>query len=164
MTIKPGSVIVKDTSLTASDGQCKMILKDNYQGNLYRADSTTENCKWSAVGNVLYEEGIFIIKAPTIPFFGRDQFEVEFEGVQNVHVLEVNVGAAASKINSSSNVSFNNGIVPNDFASTSDPVFVGISGVLLHDDNLNVIVRTNLAQPVIKTQADKYLFRIKIDF
>tara|TARA_R100000664_G_C2644096_1_gene67730 strand:- start:121 stop:546 length:426 start_codon:yes stop_codon:yes gene_type:complete len=141
-----------------------MTLRDNSQGNLYRADSESENCKWNAVGNVLYEEGIFIIKAPTIPYFGREQFEIEFEGIQNLHILEINVPAAQSQINSSSNPSFNNNIKPNDFASTNDPVFVGISGVLLHDENLNVIARTNLAQPVIKTQADKYLFRIKIDF
>ena len=164
MTIKPGTVIIKDNSLTGSGGELSMTLRDNSQGNLYRADSESENCKWNAVGNVLYEEGIFIIKAPTIPYFGREQFEIEFEGIQNLHILEINVPAAQSQINSSSNPSFNNNIKPNDFASTNDPVFVGISGVLLHDENLNVIARTNLAQPVIKTQADKYLFRIKIDF
>ena len=164
MTIKPGSVVIKDSAITGSGGELSMTLRDNFQGNLYRADSESENCKWNTVGNVLYEEGIFIIKAPTIPYFGREKFEIEFEGIQNIHILEINVPAGQSKINSSSNSSFNNDIKPNDFASTNDPTFVGISGVLLHDDNLNVIARTNLAQPLIKTQADKYVFRIKIDF
>ena len=95
---------------------------------------------------------------------GKNGFEIEFEGIQNVHVLEVNVTAQAGRINSSSNPSFNNNIKPNDFASTTDNTFVGISGVLLHDENMNIITRTNLAQPVVKVQADKFLFRIKIDF
>ncbi len=164
MSIKPGTVTVIDNNITGSGGELSMTLKDNFQGNLYRADSTTENCKWNAVGNVLYEEGIFIIKAPTIPFMGKNSYDIEFEGIQNIHVLEVNVPAAAGQINSSSNPSFNDNIKPNDFASTTDNTFVGISGVLLHDENMNVIARTNLAQPITKVQADKFLFRIKIDF
>ncbi len=155
---------MKDILITGSDGDLLMILKDNSQGKLIRADYKTENCKWNAVGNVLYEEGIFIIKAPTIPFFGINEFEIEFEGIHNVHVLEVNIPASAGKINSSSNPSFNNNIKPNDFASTTDNTFVGISGVLLHDENMNIITRTNLAQPITKVQADKFLFRVKIDF
>ena len=164
MSVKPGTVTIKDTSITGSGGALSMTLKDNFQGNLYRADSVSENCKWNAVGNVLYEEGIFIIKAPTIPFMGRNNYEIEFEGIQNIHVLEVNVIANAGQINSSSNPSFNNNIKPNDFASTTDNTFVGISGVLLHDENMNIITRTNLAQPITKVQADKFLFRVKIDF
>ena len=78
--------------------------------------------------------------------------------------MEVNVPANAGQINSSSNPSFNDNMKPNDFASTTDNTFVGISGVLLHDDNMNIIARTNLAQPVTKVQADKFMFRIKLDF
>ena len=34
----------------------------------------------------------------------------------------------------------------------------------LDDENMNVIARTNLAQPVTKRETDKFMFRVKVDF
>ena len=68
------------------------------------------------------------------------------------------------KINSSSNPTFDNNILPNDYVNDLDTNFTSLSGIVFHDDNLNVIMRTNFAQPVVKKQNDKYLFRVKIDF
>jgi hypothetical protein len=39
-----------------------------------------------------------------------------------------------------------------------------ITGINLHDDNLNVVARAVLAQPIIKRSEDRYLFRIKMDW
>jgi hypothetical protein len=39
-----------------------------------------------------------------------------------------------------------------------------ITGINLHDDNLNVVARVSLAQPIIKRDEDRYLFRIKMDW
>lgn len=164
MMINPGTVKIRDTAVTGSGGELSVLIKDDKSGNLYRADSLSKVATWNSVGNVLYEEGIFIIKTPQLPYFGKNSFEIEFEGLQNIHTLEVNVPARLGKLNSSSNPSFNNDIIPSSYANAQDHTFVGISGVLLHDDNLNVIGRANLAQPVIKSQSDKYMFRIKIDF
>ena len=41
---------------------------------------------------------------------------------------------------------------------------VYITGVNIHDENLNVIMRANLAQPVVKRLTDEYMFKIKMDF
>ena len=48
----------------------------------------------------------------------------------------------------------------NDF----DSKFTYIDGINLHDDNLNVIMRAKLAQPVKKRNSDEILFKIKEDF
>ena len=164
MMIRPGTLTIKDLAVTGSGGELTMVLKDDTRGNLYRANCLSPQAAWSSVGNVLYEEGIMVIKSPNIPYFGRNGFEVSFEGVQNVHSFEINVFAQAGKINSSSNPSFDCNITPNDYANDMDKNFTSISGLVFHDDNLNVIMRTNLAQPVVKKQTDKYLFRVKIDF
>ena len=49
-------------------------------------------------------------------------------------------------------------------ANDADSQFVAITGINFHDDNLNVIMKTKFAQPVIKRSSDKILFRNKLDF
>ena len=39
-----------------------------------------------------------------------------------------------------------------------------ISTIYLHDENLNIIGKVNLAQPVQKREEDSYIFRVKLDF
>jgi hypothetical protein len=41
--------------------------------------------------------------------------------------------------------------------------FVYITGINIHDDNFNVIMRANLAQPVLKRPDEEFLFRIRYD-
>ena len=164
MMIRPGTLTITDPSVTGSGGGLSITLKDDGRGNLYRANCLSPQADWASAGNVIYEEGIMVIKSPNIPYFGKEGFEVSFEGVQNVHTLECNVFARSGKINSSSNPTFDNNIIPNDYANDMDKNFTSISGIVFHDDNLNVIMRTNFAQPIVKKQGDKYLFRVKIDF
>ena len=162
-SIKPGTYSLFDKAITGSNGKVSMRIVDDLRGNLYRADSATPPATWNSVGNVLYEEGISIIKSPNILFFGRDQFEVNLEGYQNVHSQEVNINANVGRINSSSNPTFHP-MKPDNYANTDTDVFVAISEVLLHDNNLNVVGRAQLSQPVVKKITDKYLFRIKMDY
>jgi len=162
-SIKPGTYSIFDKSITGSNGRVKMRVKDDYRGNLYRADAATTLATWNSIGNVLYDEGISVIKAPTIPLFGKDQFEISFNGHQNIHAQEINVNANTGRINSSSNLSFRP-MRPDIYANNTDDVFVAISEVLFHDDNLNIVARAALAQPVVKKLTDKYLFRVKMDY
>ena len=161
--IKEESFSLKDPSVTGSGGKVVVTLKDNGIGGLYRADALTPHPKWSNVGNILYEEGLAIIKSPNIPFFGKDQFEVTLKGVHNIHVLEMNIPCNAGSINSSSNPSFKK-LKPSDYAGNVESEFVYITGLNFHDENLNVIARSNLAQPVVKKDDDKFKFRVKLDF
>lgn len=161
--ILPSTFTIEDTSLTGSHGIVKMKLKDDGMGNIYRCDSKTPHATWNSVGSILYEEGIVVIKSPNIPLFGKDNFTVSFQGEQNVHSHEVNVILSPNLFTSSSNPTFTEAF-SDDNASTVDGKYVAFNSVLLHDDNLNVISRTNLAQPVVKKLGDKYLVRIKMDY
>ena len=162
-TIIPGTFIIEDIALTGSSGAVGMKIRDDYMGNLYRADCLSPRSTWSSVGNILYEEGIIVIKTPNIPLFGQDQFKISFKGLHNVHSHEVNVILSPNLFTSSSNPTFKGGAA-DAYANDTDGNYVAFNSILLHDDNLNVITRSNLAQPIIKKLGDKYLIRIKIDY
>ena len=161
--ILPGSFYITDPNLTGSGGKVKMTLRDNGRGGLYRADSKTPHAKWSNLGTILYNEGLAVIKSPHISYFGQDQFETTFKGEQNVHIMTVNVPATTGLFNSSSNPNYK---ILSASANPADDEtgFVYITGLNLHDDNLNVIMRGNLAQPVKKRSSDEILLRFKTDF
>jgi hypothetical protein len=161
--IEPETFKLYDSALTGSGGKVSMILKDNGRGSLYRADCLTKQAEWNNVGNVFYEEGIAIVKAPTIPFFGIDQHELSFKGSQNLHIMTVDAKAKAGQVNKSTNPSYLPVSASLD-ANNPDNSFVYISGINYHDENLNVIMRTNLTQPIKKKDEDEYVFRTKMDW
>jgi len=161
--IKPGSFKLVDQDIMGSGNKVKVTLRDNGFGVLYRADSVGKHPRWAAVGNILYEEGIAVVTSPCIPYFGKEQFSIDMEGVHNIHVMEVLVPCNAGLVNSSSNPNFES-LKAGMAASDEDTDFVYITGLNFHDENLNIIARTNLAQPVAKRDADSIAFRIKVDF
>lgn len=164
LTIKPGTFVLSDANISGSiSGSVSMTIKDDGYGNLYRADASGDHATWSSIGNIFYNEGIAVIKIPQLYFFGLNQFRCEFQGIQNVHVLTVNGYARPMQLITSSYSEFQNGEI-DDLANETDKRYVFISNVLLHDDNLNVIGRTSIAQPVLKRSGDKFCFRIKMDF
>jgi len=161
--IQPGSVTLTDENLSGSGGKIKITLRDDGQGSLYRADSATEAAVSNCVGNVFYDEGIILVKSPHLAHFGKDQFEISFNGEQNLHVMSVNVPCRPGMINSSSNPGFkvlSASMDSNDY----DSEFVYITGIYFHDDNMNVIMKANLAQPAVKRDGDSMVFRVKMDF
>lgn len=162
--ILPKSLTITDDNITGSSGKIGMILKDDGFGNLYRADAKTKHATWASVGNVFYSEGIVIVKSPNIPMFGQNGFKIEFSGEQSVHTMKISATAPAGMINSSSNPSFRHLSASNSSNDADNTGFVYITGLNFHDDNLNVIMRTNLAQPVTKRNGDKILVRTKMDW
>lgn len=161
--IKPGSVVLTDLSVTGSGGRVKITLRDDGYGNLYRGDALTPHPKWSSVGNVIYEEGIIAVKSPNLPLFGADSWEISFEGERYIQVYEVNVPAPKSMINSSSNPTYRP-MIPTDYPSENANSFVYVTGIQLHDENLNVVGRATLAQPVVKRDGDRIVFRLRMDY
>jgi hypothetical protein len=161
--IFPGSLTITDASVTGSDGKMSFTLKDNGLGSLYRADAGSNCATWASVGNVFYDEGIILIKSPNLYLFGKNGFKIDFKGQRNMHVLTINVPCDQGMINSSSNPNYLPISASLDYNDT-DPRFVYITGIQLHDDNLNVIMRANLAQPLKKRSSDEFLFRLKQDF
>ena len=98
-----------------------------------------------------------------ILFFGKNNFNMTFKGQHNVHVLKVNAIAQSGMLNSSSNPAYTNASASLD-TNDQDKPFVYITGINFHDENLNVVAKTQLAQPIIKRTVDSYLFKAKLDF
>jgi len=162
-SIRSGSFLISDSNLTGSDGKISIKLRDNGIGGLYRADALTKHAMWAHAGNLIYEEGIVVIKSPNLPFFGKDQFAISLAGTQNIHTLKFSVMAPGSMLNSSSNPQYkplSASLNANDKSSE----FIYIDGINFHDDNLNIIMKTKMAQPIVKRFSDKMLFKPKIDF
>ena len=161
--IQEETLYIVDPALTGSDGKMSMTLRDNGRGGMYRCDADGPHPKWSNVGNVLYKEGVAIVKSPPLTFFGKDCFEIKMKGEQNVHVSMINVPLPAGLYNSSSNPSYQ---LLSASADVSDigKKFVYIDSLNIHDENLNVIARTTFAQPIQKRVDDSMLLRFKMDF
>jgi hypothetical protein len=164
--IKPGTLTLTDSSISGSSGKVSIVLKDDGNGNIYRANASGSHAVWSSVGNIFYNEGIILIKHPQLYFFGESQYDMEFEGEQNIHTMTINAFAKALSQTSSSNPSYEHISASDidDLAHNTDEKIVFITGVNIHDNNLNVIMRTNLAQVIMKRSGDKYLIKIKMDF
>lgn len=166
-SIKPGSVELYTTYMSGSDGAIGMKLKDNGRGGLYRAESDGEHAVWSTVGSVLYDEGIIVIKYPQLYFFGDLGWTLKFKGTRNVYVYTIETVAYPMTCIESSDPNYKNIQLPDkvDYdPSEEDRTQVFIGSVLIHDENMNVIMRTTLAQPIVKRSSDKLLFKTKIDF
>lgn len=163
MQIHPGSFRISDSSLSGSFGRVNITIRDDGNGNLYRADSDTSHATWNSVGNIFYAEGIIVIKSPHLCMFGKDSFDVEFQGEQNIHVLGIDVLADVNLAFSSSNPSYKQ-LSPSGYANDPDKDFTYISNIYLHDDNYNVIGKASLAQPFLKRRGDKVMFRLKFDY
>ena len=143
--------------------QIPLTLKDNGRGGLYRADAVTPHAAWNVVGDVLYEEGLIIVKSPHIFDMGQEEYFVDFKGLRNVHVLEMMIPVHAGWFGNSQNETYKD-LRPSDHINDEKTGFTYITSLNLHDDNFNIIGRANLAQPVIKRPDDKLFFRLKIDF
>lgn len=161
--ILPGSVVLMDSNLTGSGGKVSITLKDDGRGTLYRSDSITSASTWNSVGTVYYDEGIIVIKSPHLYFFGKEGFEISFRGTQNVHVMTVDVNAPANQLNSSSNPNYQL-VPPSPFPNDPEKEFVYISAINFHDENFNIVMKTQLAQPIMKRPGDRMNFRVKYDF
>jgi|ETNvirenome_6_85_1030632.scaffolds.fasta_scaffold00153_22 hypothetical protein len=161
--IKEESLTIVDNSLTGSGGKIKISLRDNGKGGVYRCDAQGPNPKWSNIGNCIYDEGIVLVKHPALTFFGKDQFEITFKGHQNIHIKMYNIELGSGLFNSSSNPQYK---VLSASGSPSDigKKFVYIDSLNLHDENLNIIMRANFAQPIKKRVNDSMVIRFKMDF
>jgi hypothetical protein len=161
--IQDKTLYISDPILTGSDGKIKITIADNGKGGMYRADSEGPHPVWSNIGNVLYHEGVAIIKAPALSYFGKDCFELKARGYQNTHISIFNVPLAAGAFNSSSNPNYQI-LSASAAASDEGKRFIYIDSLNIHDENFNVIARSNFAQPVKKRIDDSLLIRFKMDF
>lgn len=168
--ILPGSFTMQDTGLTGSssavggaNAYVRVTLKDDGFGNIYRADCLTSASTWNSVGNIYYNEGIIAIKSPHLYFYGQDGYQMSFRGEHPVHVMKIDVLAPANQMNSSSNPAWV-ALPPSPFPNDPDTGYVNVSGINFHDADFNVLMKTSLAQSLMKRFGDRALFRVKMDF
>lgn len=164
--ILPGSFQLTDVGMSGSAGRISITLKDDGFGNIYRADSLTEHCTWNSVGNIFYNEGIVAVKSPHLYLFGKDQYELSFKGEYQLHTSKYEILAPSGLLNSSSNPTFAKveGYVSASADINDNDKFVYISNLNFHDENLNVVAKAVLAQPVLKREGEKLLFKVAFDF
>ena len=161
--IHPGSFEMYDKDLTGSDGKIKVLLKDNGKGSLYRADALTKHATWNSVGNVLYDEGIGLVKTPHLFFFSKNETNISFKGEQNLHTMILNIPVYSDMFNSSSNPTYQK-IKPSSNVNDEDLSTLYITTVNIHDNNFNIIMKANFSQPIFKTEEDEFVIRLKEDF
>ena len=136
-------------------------IKDNGLGALYRNDSAASDLH-NKCGVILYEQGIAILTHPSLCMIGKNNFTVKFRGEKDLNVLNLNAHVEKYEFNESVNSSYNSiGKIGSD---SNDNEIVMITGVEFLDENLNVVMRSNLSQPVSKREFDEILFRSRIDF
>jgi hypothetical protein len=96
-------------------------------------------------------------------YFCKDRLEINFKGEQNIHTMMIDVPAEKRMFNSSSNNTFISNPVStasNDKNSKS----IYITGINIHDDNFNIIMKAHFSQPILKTEDDEFVIRLKQDF
>lgn len=162
-SINPGSLVLTDLSVTGSSGSTQMVLKDNGRGNIFRSDCHTLPSRNNSVGNVFYEDGIILLKHPSLFFFGKDGFTISFEGQETLHVSKFDCLAPSQMVTSSSNPNFLP-VSSSNLPYESCQEYVYVTSVNIHDENLNVVARTVLSQPFKKKADDKFLVRVQLDW
>jgi hypothetical protein len=162
--ISPGTLTLTDNNVANSYGKVGITLKDDGAGNLYRANSDGTLAVNNSVGNVFYDHGLVLIKNPSLYFFGENEFSCSFKGERNIHVQKMDLYANALELVSSSNPSWSPSLQASNNIDDYDKRYVYITDLYIHDDNLNVIAKTKLAQPLLKSSGDKFKFTIKYDY
>ena len=161
--IHPGSFVIKDDSLFGTNDKISYTIKDDGKGSLYRADSDGDHAEWASVGNIFYDEGVVLIKSPHMPYFGKNKYQIDFKGEHTNHVTTIHVPCPQQLFMSSSNPTYEYITGSAEEADKNNP-FVYITGVNIHDNNLNVIMKAKMAQPIKKRKSDSYMFRLKQDY
>ena len=140
----------------------KEITVVDFEGTLYRKDLTIDNIA-SKVGHVDYGNGLICIFSPLLTSLGIDNFDLKFKGEKNMHVMQLDIPCSSGVANKSQHPSYKK-LKPSANANETDSNLTYISTIYLHDENLNIIGKVNLAQPVQKREEDSFIFRVKVDF
>jgi len=162
--IEPNTFTLTDSAISGSDQKVTITLKDDGRGNLYRANSIENNATWNSVGNIFYNEGVVLIKNPTLFWLGASQYKITFKGNSSIYTTTIDCYARPLEHTSSSNNSWSSALKATSNKNEHDTQYTLIGEVLLHDDNLNVVSRATLAQPNIKKTGDAILYKVQLTF
>lgn len=163
--IKPGTFKITDPRWMFPSASLSVSLSDDGHGVLYRSDAVTKNASWSNIGNIFYEEGLVILKTPSLPFFGKYGFDLQFSGEKTTNVIKISVPLESMSNCISQNTTWNKDLeTPAYVNRDEDKKYVAVSNVNFHDKNLNVVMRAQLAQPLVKRFGSRYMIYARYDF
>jgi len=140
----------------------KDIVIVDFNGSLYIADKDNEPTG-ARIGHISYGFGYLCLFSPLVSGLGLEEMKIEFRGEKSMHVLQFDVRCPPGLGNESKNVNYKKLKATNN-SNESDSIVTYISTIYLHDENLNIIGKVKLAQPIQKREEDSFLFRIKMDF
>ena len=156
---------IYDVDLAGSGGALNIKIKDNGHGIMYRADCNGKHATWSHLGHVFYNEGLVNVLHPGLSNFGENNFTVDLKGEHSLYVMQIDIPVERGEFNISNNPTYIKGLKPsNNLSDLEETNFVYITGVNLHDENLNIVAKAKFAQPIVKRLNDRYNIRLKMDF
>jgi hypothetical protein len=162
--IRKENISITDYDISGTGGSCSISLKDDGKGLMYRADCLTPHAKWNYVGHIFYRDGLINILHPGLTSFGENNFICELKGDHKLFTYEINVPIEKGELNISKNKTFKKLRPSEGLYDVDEENFVYLTGVNLHDENLNVVAKANFAQPIVKRQNDRYNIRLKMDY
>ena len=155
-------ILEESISIKTTLASGKRIEIVDLQGMLFIANKDGEKTH-AKVGHVSYEFGYLCIFSHLLSEITLEEIEISFRGDKNMHVLQFDVGCPVGLGNESKNVNYEK-LKATANSNETDGNVTYISTVYLHDENLNVVGKVKLAQPIQKREEDSFLFRIKLDF
>ena len=162
--IEKETFILKDYGILGTNEKLSVTIKDDGYGCLYRSDCKSKVAEWNYIGHLFYNEGISVIHHPGFENVGYSNFKIEFKSENTLFVNEINIPCESGVINKSNNKSYNKDLRSSESSFDQDEEFVYITDINLHDENLNVVAKAKLAQPIAKKNTDNILFRLKMDY
>ena len=162
--IEKNTFELKDYDILGTNEKLSTTIKDNGYGCLYRSDCKSKVADWNYIGHIFYNEGLSVIHHPGFENVGYSNFKINFRCENTLYVNEINIPCESGVINESNNSSYNRDLRSSESSFDQDEEFVYITDINLHDENLNIVAKAKLAQPVAKKNTDNILFRLKMDY
>ena len=160
--VKKESLILRDKNISKLG--ISLTLKDDGFGSVYRADCLTKTADWNYVGHVFYSKGLVLINNVTLYNFLDNELHATFGSNAIMHVQEINIPIDIDEHNLSQNLSYDSELRKNDSSVNAEDRFVYITDVNLHDEHFNIIAKSKIARPIAKSDHDRFLIRLKMDY
>ncbi len=163
--IRQKFIEINDIDLSGSGGALNITIKDNGQGLMYRADCNGEHATWAHIGHAFYSDGFVNVLHPGLSNFGENNFNFNLKGKHSLYIMQVDIPVERGECNVSQNKSYIKGLKPSsNLSDLEETDFVYLTGVNLHDENLNIVAKAKFSQPIVKRLNDRYNIRLKMDF
>lgn len=177
--IQPGSVRIIDNAFNSPEFGLTRVLVDDGRGGLFLSGSACSGSTegpgvgWNKVGNVMYEDGLVIVRDPTLLDIGaswgdsttpNDLIQIEFKGQSRVPVKTVVARIDRGDLNRSLNPTYYR-TEEDGFRSIRHPSGnLYITTVGLYNSDRELVGVARLAEPLRVRPRDRLAVKIRLDF